>query len=54
MMTLINDSSSSGSSSGSSSNDDSSEASQGIRQLQSSTQIGICVSDEGTFFHVTI
>ena len=34
----------------SSSNDDSSEASQGIRQSQISTQLGVCVSGDGTFF----
>ena len=33
-----------------SSNDDSSEASQGIRQSQISTQLGVCVSGDGTFF----
>ena len=32
------------------SNDDSSEASQGIRQSQISTQLGVCVSGDGTFF----
>ena len=37
-------------SSSSSSNDDSNEASQGIRQSQISTQLGVCVSGEGTFF----
>jgi len=40
--------------SSSSSNDDSSEASQGIHQSQISTQLGVCVSGDGTFFHVTI
>jgi hypothetical protein len=43
-------SSSNDDSSSSSSNDDSSEASQGIRQSQSSTQLGVCVSGDGTFF----
>ena len=33
-----------------SSNDDSSEASQGIGQSQSSTQLGVCVSGDGTLF----
>ena len=33
-----------------SSNDDSNEASQGIRQSQISTQLGVCVSGDGTFF----
>ena len=43
-------SSSNDDSSSSSSNDDSSEASQGIRQSQISTQLGVCVSGDGTFF----
>jgi hypothetical protein len=43
-------SSSNDDSSSSSSNDDSNEASQGIRQSQISTQLGVCVSGEGTFF----
>ena len=45
-------SSSSGSnddSSNSASNDDGNEASQGIRQSQISTQLGVCVSSDGTF-----
>ena len=45
-----NSDSSNDDSSSSSSNDDSSEASQGIRQSQISTQLGVCVSDDGTFF----
>jgi len=45
-----NSDSSNDDSSSSSSNDDSSEASQGIRQSQISTQLGVCVSGEGTFF----
>ena len=45
-----NSDSSNDDSSSSSSNDDSSEASQGIRQSQISTQLGVCVSGDGTFF----
>ena len=45
-----NSDSSNDDSSSSSSNDDSNEASQGIRQSQISTQLGVCVSGEGTFF----
>ena len=29
-------------------------ANQGIGQSQTSTQLGVCVSGDGTFFHVTI
>jgi len=45
-----NSDSSNDDSSSSSSNDDSNEASQGIRQSQISTQLGVCVSGDGTFF----